>query len=230
LRKSPAERFQTVAELVAALAPFATWLSKDIPIHIAQLAAGQAKTAASVPPHSSGSIAPAQGGAVLPGLGALAEDAVPEDEAVTRLQAAPEDEVGFRKMTRDGRIEALDSEDAALAVRSKRVAAEAAALAKNVAAMAPDDEPREDTHSTHKVSLRPASFGSPSKAPLQGIAETIDPSAERGRATKRLIFVIVLLAAVLLGLIVGVVVRILGLRDAGQGSDDTTPTTQPSPR
>jgi serine/threonine-protein kinase len=195
LQKEPAKRYRSVADLANALSPFASSLTRHVPVHLAHLTAERRKENAASPGAPS---RPA-----LPAVTPPPPEADVDDEAVTVLRPSGEEEVGFRKVTKDGRIETLDSDAAAVSVRAKRVAAEAAALAQTASANR-EEEPREDTHSTHRVTIRPAG----TSGRFAG-----DPPDDRARATKRLIFVLVVLVAAIIGLSGGVLLRILDARN-----------------
>jgi hypothetical protein len=111
----------------------------------------------------------------------------------------------LRKLLASGAIESLRSDEAAQVVRAKRVAAEAAILKERAVANPPPEPDENDS----RLIDRP-----PGLISLDNPSILIEPKRpKRSKAKRRpLILLVVVLSAALLGLSVGLVIRLLALR------------------
>jgi hypothetical protein len=119
------------------------------------------------------------------------------------FEQGPEEEViGFRRRLKDGRIMELDDAGAAGAARAARVASAAAVLASEGPRVAP---PPEDATGTRPLVETPVS---PLALPRVGATAPAAP-VKSARDLRALLVLLVLAIAILLGLLGGVLVKLV---------------------
>lgn len=206
LEKSPAARFQTVAELALALAPFGTALTAEICARLAQTAPPGEEDVTLRPPEMKGHADVP----FVPLQGPMFDD-------------KPGGTVGFVKKLKDGRMEAIEADQLVGVVRAKRIESEAVALAKAGPKVAPPPQEEEgeiraiggpDTshhgtmHATASTQLvgesAPTSAPEPASAPAP--AEVVETGTD---ARRRTLIGLVIAIAIISGLLVGLIMKIV---------------------